>query len=162
MFPHLRAGWEGRIIRASGHYSTAEPTATAPPAAVAVDAEQAQRDVWFAELVERCKTKQLLESTIAFALAECGRSRDELDDAIEREEITEGTSNVAGANLNRVCEKESNMTTTEKAKIKSEWDAALRNMQSAHPQWPYSKCLSAVVRENPALHKRFLDAANSR
>lgn len=59
-------------------------SATAPPAAVAVvDAEQRQRDQWFRELVERCRASHVRNSTIELCLVETGRSRAELDEAVE-------------------------------------------------------------------------------
>lgn len=167
------------------------PKSAASATPSVVDAQQAQRDVWFAELIERCRTERVRPTTIALCLEECGRSQSDLDsalDAIEAEKIAsdavremmtpkitptvvpaapaatpmQPTTSPAATAKPVSVGKETKMSEHEKQKVKSEWNTKMQAMADVHPLWSTAAVLSQVARENPDLRERYVAAANSR
>ena len=138
--------------------------ATTPPVAKVVDAEQqSERDWYFAELVREHREKHVTPARRDWLLSTSGRTEDDLYAALDRAEIHEGKPATSpAATTKRVLEKAPTMTATEKTKTQTEWNAAIAAMQTKHPNWTKSKCIARVVSDNPTLHTRLLESANSR
>lgn len=140
---------------------TSKPsTATTPPVA---DPAQTERDWYFEQLLAECRAGHIRPTRIDWLLAESGRTHEQLDDAIERQEITERASATSPtAKLAPVCfKKEFPMSPAEHIQIKRDWDAAIAAKKVQKPHLPMSQIVTAVCRENPTLHERYVHAANS-
>lgn len=138
------------------------------------DAEQADRDLFWSQLLNECRAGRIRPTRVAWLLQEAGRSEAELDAALADAEQAERDAAIAAntvkstsatspaATSKLLLEKEAKMSDAEKRKVQKEWDAAMQKQYAAHPNWNQAACLSAVVRENPALHQRYIAAANAR
>lgn len=138
------------------------------------DAEQADRDLFWSQLLNECRAGRMRPTRVAWLLQEAGRSEAELDAALADAEQAERDAAIAAntvkstsatspaATSKLLLEKEAKMSDAEKLKVKKEWDVAMKAMADLHPRWSTSAILSQVARENPELRERYVAAANSR